>query len=130
LSAGTLVATATPAALLAAISGGNPRKPYIIGGFDMLAALDGGLVRDLQALGVDVLASGSAAGQLFAVDAAGLLVEDGGVVVEVARDGSMLINGVLTNLWQFNLAAIRAERLLRFTVRDGAAAYTAAGSPA
>lgn len=130
LSGGTLVGTATPAALLAAISNGAPRKPFIVGGYDMLLTLDAGTIRDLQALGVGVLASGAATGQLFAVDAAGLLVEDGGISVQVARDASMTINGTLTNLWQANLACLRAERLVRLTVRAGASAYTGGGSPA
>ena len=130
LATGTLVGTVTPAALLAAISNGAPRRPFLIGGYDTLLALDAGTVRDLAALNLGVLPSGAAAGQLFAVDAAGVLVEDGGIIVQTARDATMTINGTATNLWAANLACVRAERLLRISVRAGAAAYTAAGSPA
>ena len=54
---GTLVGTATPAALLAAISDGPRESPSSSAGTTCCLTLDAGTMRDLQALGVGVLAT-------------------------------------------------------------------------
>jgi hypothetical protein len=134
VAASAPLGTATPAALLAAISNGSPRKPVLLGGLDMVLALPAGTIRDLEALGVPVLTTGAAQGVLAAIDAAGLLISDGGVEVAVARHATLELDtapsgGTLTSLWQNNLIGLRAERLLRLTLRSGASAWSSGGTP-
>jgi hypothetical protein len=126
--------TATPTALLAAISNGSPRTPVLIGGLDMVLALPAGTIQDLAAIGVPVLTTGAAQGVLAAIDAAGLLISDGGVEVAVARHATLELDdapsgGTLTSLWQNNLIGLRAERLVRLTLRSGASAWSSVGTP-
>lgn len=120
--------------LLAAISQGAPAKPYIIGSYAELFTLAGKL-RDLRDLGVGILATPASAGKLIAIDAAGLLIADGGAEVATARhatmtfsDGGSPAQDITVNLWQSNLTAIRAERWLKFATRAGAAAYLEVGA--
>jgi hypothetical protein len=130
LTAGAPAGSATPAVLLAAISGGQPSAPFLIGGYDALLRLAPGTLRDLGDLGIQILASPAAAGQLVALDASGLLISDDGVEVRTARHGSLLMDDggspegtTVLNMWQSNFECVRAERYLRFALRDGAAAW-------
>ncbi len=138
LTAGSPAGSATPGALLAAVSGGQPRRPYLLGGFDTLLGLDAGTLRDLRELGVGILPTAAASGLLIALDASGLLVSDGPVLVETARHADVLLDDgtgspagtSVVSLWQQNLVSVRCERWLRLALRDGAAAYSSTGSPA
>jgi hypothetical protein len=137
LTSGSPTSGATVGELLAAISGGAPRRPVIIGDYQSFLTLDPGIFQTLQALGVLIATTPAAAGLLIAVDGAGLLVGDDGIVVQTARhadvwleDGSSPSTPVLTSLWHTNLSAIRAERFFRLAIRAGAAAYASTGSPA
>jgi hypothetical protein len=138
LTAGVSTGLATPAALLSAISGGQPRRPYVIGGLDVILGLPVGTVRDLESIGVRVLFCAAAAGVLVAVDASGLLVSEGDLQVDTARHANLVIDTVggspstpvNTSLWQSNLVALRVERMIRFAVRAGAVAFASTGSPA
>ena len=129
LTAGTPTGSATVADLFAAIEA--PRRPVLIGGFDTVLALAAGTVRDLQGLGVQIMTSPAAAGLLIAVDAAGVLISDGDVVVETARHADVLLDDgagspsgtTVVSLWQQNLAALRAERWLRVAVRSESVAW-------
>lgn len=126
-----------PAALLSAISGGAPRRPYLIAGFDGLLALPAGRLRDLRDLGVTIIPCAEATGYVIAIDAAGLLIAGGDDArVEIARhaqvtmdDGTNPPSSGVVDLWGRNLAAVRAERFLRFDVAAGAVAYASTGSP-
>jgi hypothetical protein len=117
------------AELLAAISGGAPQRPYIIGGYDTLIPLAGTL-KDIKDLGVGILVTPAASGMLIAVDASGLLIADGGAEVETARHATMTMatntspsEEITVSLWQSNLAAVRAERFTKYAVRSGAVAF-------
>jgi hypothetical protein len=136
LTAGAPAGSATPGALLAAIANGAPRAPVLIGGYDALLALDAGLIRDLQALGVLVLASNAATGTLVTLDQSGLLIAADEIRVDVARHADVVLDdlnppgGATTiNLWQTNTRAIKAERLLKIGVRPDAAAWASVGTP-
>lgn len=133
LTAGPPATSAAPGDLLAAVSGGAPVRPVLIGGFDVLLALAPGRLRDLDAVGVTVLHTPAAANTLIALDAGGLLIADAGLELATARHASIVLdNGVApaattnTSLWQTNLAALRAERHLQLTVRQGACAWATA----
>jgi hypothetical protein len=135
LTAGTASGSTAPGDLLAAISGGAPRRPVLIGGYDSLLGMSVGTVTDLNAIGVAILPCAAASGLLIALDSAGLLISDGGVEVQTARHANLtltLAGSPATNvsLWQSNLVALRAERSLRFSIRSGAVAYASTGSPA
>jgi hypothetical protein len=135
LTAGTSTGTATPAALFAAI--GNPQKPYLIAGLGDLLDLPAGSIRDLQAIGIGILSSPAAAGMLIAVDAAGVLISDGGVEVRTAKHATVMLdltggspaNPVPVSLWQSDLTAMGALRYVRISVRPGAVAFANVGSP-
>jgi hypothetical protein len=121
----------TPGALLSAISNGQPRQPALIGGFAELLALDAGTIRDLQALGVLVLASNAAGGLLIALDQPGLLIAADEIRVDVARHADVLLDDLnppggapTINLWQTNAIGLRCERLLKIGVRPDAVAWT------
>jgi hypothetical protein len=136
LTAGSGVASTTPAAVLAALI--RPRKPYLVTSLADLLDLPPGTVRDLQAAGVGVLTAPEAAGLLIAVDAAGLVVSDSGAEVRVAHHATLMLDltggspaaPVPVSLFQSNLTALSALRYLRISVRDGASAFAPAGSPA
>jgi hypothetical protein len=120
--------------LLAAVSGGQPRKPYLLGGFDMLLALPAGTLRDLRDLAIGVVPTPAAQGALIMVDVSGLLIQDAGVEVAVARHASLAMDdggggGPTVNLWQSNLSCLRAERMFRLALRAGAAAWASVGTP-
>jgi hypothetical protein len=136
-TAGSPAGSSDPGTLLMAISGGAPRRPALIGGFDSFLALAPGTLRDLRDLGVRIITTPSAAGRLVAVDTAGLLLADVSLDVMVARHASVMLDtgspssAALVNLWQANLVAIRAERFMRIVFRPDAVAYASVGgSPA
>lgn len=129
LTTGSPAASADPGTLLQAISGGAPRRPYLIGSYETLVPLAGTL-RDLRELGVGILVTPAAAGMLIAVDAAGLLLSDGGATVEVSRHADILMDDggspagtTVVSLWQRNLQAVRAERWIRVDFRADAVAF-------
>ncbi|HEY0876471.1 MAG TPA: hypothetical protein VGD94_23560, partial [Vicinamibacterales bacterium] len=105
------------------------------GSFAGLAPLAGSL-RDLQALGVQIIVVPSAVGFLYAVDAARIAVALSLPIVETAREaivvmddgGSPTVTTTL-NLFQQNAAAIRSELFARFAIAPGAVAYGTLGSP-
>jgi hypothetical protein len=121
-------------ALLAAISNGQPAQPVVIGDYASLAPLAGAL-RDLRdVLGLKVIVSSAAAGTIIALDEAGLLFTDGGVVAETAKEANVLMDDggspagtTVVSLWQRNLVALRAERFLSWVKRPDAVAYLATG---
>jgi len=129
--------TASPASSSTAIgdlfaSLSSAASPVLIGGVDALLGLPPGTANDLQALGVTTIATPAATGTLIAVDAAGVLVADGGIELATAQhadivldDGQAPPSSTVTNLWQMNLIALRAERFLRIAVRSGASAWAA-----
>ena len=91
---------------------------------------------DLRALGVGILATPAAAGLLIVVDASGVLVGDGGATVATARHASMTLDdgsggtpGPTVNLWQANLACLRAERWFQIALRPDAVAWATVGTP-
>jgi hypothetical protein len=136
LTSGAPIGSATPGSLLAAISGGQPQQPTLIGGFDTLLSLDAGTIRDLQALGVSVLASSAAAGLLIALDQPGLLIAADEIRIDVARHADVLMDdlnppgGATTiNLFQSNAIGLRCERLLKIGVRPDATAWASVGTP-
>jgi hypothetical protein len=129
-AAGSPESSAHLGALLATISEGRPAAPVVIGGLAELLLLDSGVLRDLRDLNVTILQTPAAAGKLFAVDAAGLMVADSGAELTIARhatvlldDGSSPMTTTPTDLWTRNLAALRCERWLRCVVRPGAVSY-------
>ena len=132
VAVGTSISTATPGALLEAISSGAPSRPYLVGGLDELLSLSSGTLRDLRDLNVGILPSPAAQGLLLAVDATGILIAEAPTDVQTARHANMVLDDggspqftTVINLWQGNLSAIRAERFVRFTVRPEAVAYAA-----
>jgi len=127
-AAGQVVDDATPAALLAEIA--DARWPTIIASLAALMSWPAGTVRDLEALGVTILPTASAAGMMIAVDGGGLLIADDGLELTTARHASIGDDDENWNLWQRNAIQVRCERWLRFGVRAGAAAYASTGSPA
>jgi hypothetical protein len=135
LTAGAPAASSDVATLLAATSGGAPARPYIIGGYDTLVPLAPTLA-DLRALGVGILATPAAANLLIVVDASGVLFGDGGATVATSRHAVMQLDdgtggtpGPTVNLWQANLACLRAERWFSIAMRPDAVAWAAVGSP-
>jgi hypothetical protein len=119
--------------LFAAVSGGQPSRPYLLAGYDMLFSLSAGTLRDLETLGVRVLPTPAAAGVFIALDASGLLIQDAGVEVQTARHATMTLDdgcggGAVVSLWQNDLSCPRAEWLVRFTTRAGVVAWSG-GTP-
>jgi hypothetical protein len=135
LTAGAPAASSDVGTLLAAISGGAPAKPYIIGGYDTLVPLVDSLVA-LQALGVGVIPTPAASGMLIAVDATGVLFADGDATVATSRHATMLLDdgsggspGPTVSLWQANLQALRAEWWFQIAFRPDASAWMNVGTP-
>ena len=64
----------------------------MIGGYDALLAITPGTLGELRDLGIQVLPSPAAAGLLVAVDAAGLLISDDDIRVDIARHASLLLD--------------------------------------
>ncbi len=134
LTAGAPTAASSAAALFASVSAGSPRFPTLIGGFDSLATLPSGAVRDLQALGVVILTAPEAQGLLIACDGAGILMSDDPIRIAMARHASIDLSdtpgaGSLTSLWQSDQLALRSEQYLRIGVRPDASAWTNTGTP-
>jgi hypothetical protein len=137
LTAGSVAAGAEPGILLQAISGGRPSKPVLIGGYDVLLSLPGGVLRDLGALGIPVLPCAAASGFLVALDQTGLLIAGGDIIISTARYADIDVDfggspaDVRTlNLWTSNLAVLRAEAFVKLAIRSGASAWASTGSPA
>jgi len=133
LTGGTPAASSDPGVLLAAVTGGQPLRPMLIGGFAELLAIDGSTLRALRDLGVVIIQSPAAAGQLVALDAAGILIRDGGVVVQTSRSATLAMDdgGAGTanySLFQRNAIGLRAERWLAIDLATDAVAF-AVGSP-
>ena len=135
LTSGPAAASADVGVLLASVSGGAPRSPIVIGGFDTLVPVASTLA-DLQGLGVTVLPCAAAAGLLLVVDGSGLLVSDGGAEIVSARhaniqldDGSGGTPGPTVSLWQGNLAVLRGERWFSIAMRPDAVAWATVGTP-
>jgi hypothetical protein len=137
LTANAPISNATVADLFAAISGGAPAAPVLLGGLDTLLALPPGHVSDFEAMGIATIATPAASGKLIAVDATGVLIGDGGLELATARDANLVMDdgaappsSTVVSLWQQNLTALRAERFLRVAVRAGASAWTTTGARA
>jgi hypothetical protein len=135
VAAGTSTALSV-ATLLSSISSGAATRPHLVGGVDQLLALAPGVLRDLREMGVAIVPSAAAAGQLIAIDASGVLIQDGGIDVQVGRHANVLLDdgvgeaGTTTiSLFQSNMVSIRCERFVRFTIRPEAVAYHSVGSP-
>jgi hypothetical protein len=97
---------------------------------------DGGAVRDILALGITIIPTAAAAELMIAMDAPGLVIQDGGIAVDVARYADVTLTddgspGTRISLWQRNAVGIKAERMLRFGTRAGAVAWaaTTGGTP-
>lgn len=83
-------------------------------------------------IGVRVLVSPAAANSIIAIDAEGVATKDGGVELARAEHATIQMDDVpdnpttsvtsLVSLWQSNLSALRAERLVNWTKRAGAVA--------
>jgi hypothetical protein len=137
LTTGSPASSADVATLLSSISGGAPRRPYLIGGLDSLLSLAPGTLRDVRDLGVTVLQTPAAAGRLIAVDASGLLIaDDGEATIETARHANMILDDgsgspstTVVSLWSRNLVCLRSERSTQFALRSGAVAFASTGSP-
>lgn len=120
----------TMADLLAAVSGGAAQRLYLIGSYATLVPIAPGL-RDLRDMGITILITPAATNRLIAIDGSGLLIaDDGDAHVETATHASLYLSDggsppseTLTSLWERNLAAVRAERYVRYATRAGAAAY-------
>jgi hypothetical protein len=133
LTAGTPAASADPAVLIAALSGGNPVRPYVLAGYEALLSLASGQLRDLRALGIGIIPSAAAGARVIAIDAPGLLVAtDDMIHIQTAREASLTLDDggspestTTVNMWTANLAELRAEWLVRFAIRSGAVAYGA-----
>jgi hypothetical protein len=133
LTAGPPASSAAIGDLFAAMSGGAPSAPALIGSLDTLLGLAPGTMRDLEAMNVAIVPTSAAAGTLIAVDGAGLLIADGGIELATAQHASITMDDgqappstTLVNLWQQNLTAVRAERFLRIAVRSNASAWATA----
>ena len=134
-TSGPPAAAADVAILLASVSGGAPRSPIVIGGFDVLVPLAPTLA-DLQGLGVTVLPCAEAAGLLIVVDGSGVIVSDGGAEITSARhaniqldDGSGGTPGPTVSLWQSDLGVLRCERWFAIAFRPDAVRWTSVGTP-
>ena len=126
-------ASADVGELLAAISGGQPRRPVVVAGFDVLGPIVE-TVGDWQALGVTIIPNPAAAGMMVVIDCAGLLLGDGGVQLAVARHASLSMDSTgagnpTFSLFQKNAIALRAERFVNISVRPDAVAFASVGSP-
>jgi hypothetical protein len=138
LTGGSPASAADVGTLLSSISGGAPRRPYLIGGLDALLSLAPGTLRDVRELGVVVLQTPAAAGLLIALDASGLLIaDDGEATVTTARHANMVLDDgtgtpstTVINLWSRNMVCLRAERSTQFALRADAVAFASTGSPA
>jgi hypothetical protein len=112
--------------LLDALSGGAPRRPYVLARYSTLLSLSPAL-RDIREAGVGVVPLPAApADTVIAIDAAGLAFQDTDAQVSTARHASITMAGSPSNtvsLWQANLAALRAERYLRHEYRPDAIAW-------
>lgn len=133
LTAGAALPSSDIGALFAAISGGAPANPFLIGGLDTLLPL-ADQIAGLQALGIAIVATPAAAGTLIALDAGAVLVADGGASVRTAAHASIALDvdapTTLTSLWQANLLALLGERFFRFVFKADAVAFAVTGSPA
>ena len=89
LTAGSPLGSPEPGDLLAAISGGAPVAPVLIGGYDVLLKLTPGVIRDIQALGIPILPCAGAAGKLIAIDGSGFVIGDGPIEVATARHAAV-----------------------------------------
>lgn len=128
-TAGSTATLATIGALLNAISGGAPRRPYVIGSFATLAPLADS-IDGLGKLGVTVLTTPAAGSRLIAVDGAGLVLSDAGAEVIVGRHASVSVSDggspevfSTISLFQNNMSALRGERFLSVRGRANAFAF-------
>jgi hypothetical protein len=115
-------------ALLDAVSDGAPQSPVVIGSYSTLLGLSNLL--DLDALGIPLIPTPAASGKILVLDAAGLLIADGGVEVSRAQHATVDFGTGNVSLFQSNLEAIRAERFYKVAFRPDAIAWASTGSPA
>jgi hypothetical protein len=93
---------------------------------------------DLARLGITLVVTPAAAGQLIAIDALAVAVADDGLRLTTARQGSVTMDDggsppatTVLSLFQANATALRAERYVNWAARAGAVAWmSGAGSPA
>jgi hypothetical protein len=134
-TSGTAAASADPGVLLATLSGGAARAPILFGAFGNLLTLAPGVLRDLRDLGVTVVATPEAGDDFVMVDAAGVLIADGGVELNTAAHASLDMDGgspatATFSLWQHNCVGVRAERRFQIDFKTDSVVYAAVGSPA
>jgi hypothetical protein len=135
LTAGPPSSSAAIGDLFSQVSGGAPSAPVLMGGLDALLALDASETAALGAIGVTLVPTPAATGKVIAVDATGVLVGDGGIELATAQHANLLLDdgtappsATVVNLWQQNLVAFRAERLIRLALRSGACAWAPAAA--
>lgn len=112
-------------ALLDALSGGKPRRPYVLADFATLLSLAPS-IRDLRDIGIGVVPVPAVpTGTIIAADASGMLFQDTSAEVSTARHASVAMGSPpsAVSLWQSNLAALRAERWLRHEYAPTAIAW-------
>jgi hypothetical protein len=128
LTAGSPHGSALPGALLAQL--GNVRRPVLVGSYLELVPLAATLTA-LRELGIQILASPSAAGKLVAFDASALLIASDPIRVDVARDANITLTTTgspadddVVNLFARNLRALRAEQFVQFAIHPSAVAWS------
>jgi hypothetical protein len=87
LTAGAPTTPATVAGVLAALV--SPSRPFLLADYETLLSLDDALVNKMATLGIGILPTAAAAGAIIALDAVGLVVQDGGIDVATARHATV-----------------------------------------
>lgn len=132
--AGTGNLAADVQALLAAFFAGNPNAidPVLI-----CNAANGAAIRSMNGgggVGLPIVVSGAALGNVIALDAASVFVADAGVEIDTSREASIeMVDApatptaatVMTSLFQTNMVGFRVERFLNWTTTAGAVKYLA-----
>ena len=128
VSAGTDLLTDV-GAVIGALSNGHPQKPTLV-----LSVANAMRLRlpDLQAAGINVVASEAAGSNLIAADASLIRFMDSGAVEEITRHANVDMrddpadpassSATLSNLWQLNLLGVRCEQAVNWWAAPGAVA--------
>jgi HK97 family phage major capsid protein len=98
-------------------------------GNNLAATVSGGSVQ-----GVPLVPSEGALTNIIAIDPGGVVVSDGGVVVDISDQAALQFDdapvgtaaAVVTSLWQTNQIGFKVERLVNYAAVPGAVAYAVA----
>ena len=99
---------------------GQPTFPTVTGP-------EGGTLMGIPVVTSTNITPGATGSRIFLINAADILLADGGIMLDISREASLQMNDapdspetattVLVSLWQHNLVGIRAERFINWKAR-------------